>query len=516
MKPKLFIASSVEGLSIGYALQANLQRSAEITVWDQGVFGLSTSALQSLVQALSRFDFGAFIFSPDDLVTMRGETHQAARDNVIFELGLFAGQLGPERCFILAPQDAGDLHFPTDLLGMEPARYETGRSDKNWRAATGPPCDEIRGVLESRGRRLPSVVPGEGGSPESAVRASPGPTEPLSADVTSEPAAAVPTPNWIIAALDDRPSDAVKELEVAIEGDQTRDGKLFLGLWKAHFQSVISIEEGELAYLALASANPEDPTPWVDLVTLLLGAGFPLRALSASENGLRAQPQSIPLRLAKARSLRALQRQPEAEALLEASLREVPSETAVLLVELAKIKNEAGDAEGALETLERGGAATALDVPTLALRAHLLFAQRDYSASIVPYRQLETLKPLEPAYPTLMGNSLLEMECFDLALEAYRRADKLAEGKEAWIVANIGNILNRRGFFAFGSEYLQRSLEIDPNSDYSHERLAGSNRMHTAEQERLETLLKASAAARLAARARKRADETVSAELPRD
>jgi hypothetical protein len=78
------------------------------------------------------------------------------RDNVIYELGLFSGALGPERCFIVAPRGS-DIHLPTDLLGMTVGEYHANRSDGNLRAAVGPFCGDVRDKLRALGFAIGAV-----------------------------------------------------------------------------------------------------------------------------------------------------------------------------------------------------------------------------------------------------------------------------------------------------------------------------------------------------------------------
>jgi len=152
MKPNLFIGSSTESLQIAYAVQENLETAAEVTVWTQGIFELSKFSIDSLLSAVEVADFGVFVFSPDDVLLMRGKEKAIARDNVVFELGLFIGRLGRERNFILLPRGSeGSFHLPTDLLGLTPALYEPKRQDGNLRASLGPACSKVTRVLEKLG-----------------------------------------------------------------------------------------------------------------------------------------------------------------------------------------------------------------------------------------------------------------------------------------------------------------------------------------------------------------------------
>jgi len=147
LKSKVFIGSSREGVNIADAIHANLTYEAECTVWKDGVFQLSENTLSSLVRVLRESDFGVFVFSPDDVTLMRGEQNSVVRDNVLFELGLFIGRLGPERCYFLIPDNAAGLRLPSDLAGVTPGRYEGSRSDGNWMAALNPACMQIKMMI---------------------------------------------------------------------------------------------------------------------------------------------------------------------------------------------------------------------------------------------------------------------------------------------------------------------------------------------------------------------------------
>jgi hypothetical protein len=142
MKPRVFIGSSKEGLSIAYAIQHNLENDAEVTVWAQDVFRPSQFVLESLTDQLDNTDVGIFVFSADDVVKMRGAEHAAVRDNVLFEYGLYVGRLGRKRSFIVAPSGAA-LHLPSDLNGINYRTYQTDRSDGNWDAALGSASSKI-------------------------------------------------------------------------------------------------------------------------------------------------------------------------------------------------------------------------------------------------------------------------------------------------------------------------------------------------------------------------------------
>lgn len=145
-KPRIFIGSSVESLDIADAINLNLDHQAEVTIWRNNTFDLSSNTIDSLVKKAKSVDFSLFIFSPTDITLIRNQQKATVRDNVIFELGLFIGTLGKERCFILKPRGV-DLHFPTDLLGITPADYDPNRSDNDLASAVNHACVLIKNMM---------------------------------------------------------------------------------------------------------------------------------------------------------------------------------------------------------------------------------------------------------------------------------------------------------------------------------------------------------------------------------
>jgi hypothetical protein len=143
--PRVFIASSTEGLKYAKALQESLEddKVADCTIWTQDVFRSSTYPIPNIVNAAKESDYGIFIFSPDDVTLLRDEKHKTVRDNVILELGVFIGALGREHCFIVSPDDVVDFRIPTDLIGLEPLTFNDRRKDKNILAAMGSCANKL-------------------------------------------------------------------------------------------------------------------------------------------------------------------------------------------------------------------------------------------------------------------------------------------------------------------------------------------------------------------------------------
>jgi len=153
-RPAVFIGSSSEGKRVAEYLQAALDDACDATVWDQGGFGLSESTLHALVATSQQVDFAILVLTPDDVRQSRGSAAPCARDNVIFEAGLFVGAIGPERTFFVHASDL-ELNLPTDLAGITTCTFRSQRHDKNLRAAIKPAALLIKEAMEPLGPRPP-------------------------------------------------------------------------------------------------------------------------------------------------------------------------------------------------------------------------------------------------------------------------------------------------------------------------------------------------------------------------
>lgn len=149
-KVRVFIISSAESLSVARLIQNAFSHDPFVTtVWTDGVFKVAHYTLQSLEEAVNNSDFAIAIAHADDLTESRGRDWPAPRDNVIFELGLFMGNLGKERAILMEPRDEG-VKLPSDLAGITtiPYRYQKGDDAI---AMLGPACNELREHIERLG-----------------------------------------------------------------------------------------------------------------------------------------------------------------------------------------------------------------------------------------------------------------------------------------------------------------------------------------------------------------------------
>lgn len=157
-KPRVFIGSSRESIDLVNAVHELLHYHAEVTPWPTA-FAANHYPMEDLEKQVEANDFAVFVFSPDDVVTIREKVYLTPRDNTMFELGMFWGRLKRSRVFFIVPAATepernglriDDFHIPSDLSGLTLLKYEI-RSDRNYRAAVNVACAHIIGRIQELG-----------------------------------------------------------------------------------------------------------------------------------------------------------------------------------------------------------------------------------------------------------------------------------------------------------------------------------------------------------------------------
>lgn len=155
-KPKVFIGSAEETSSLAVALQSRLEGSATVRVWDQRIFEPNKGNLENVLKLIQEYDFACFLAPPTDKVTSRGEEHEAVRDNIILEYGLFLGKLGPNRVFLLHPRDT-PMTLPSDLDGVKHLDYKPVDDDNPGESVLAPASKIIEESIKTKGVRASTV-----------------------------------------------------------------------------------------------------------------------------------------------------------------------------------------------------------------------------------------------------------------------------------------------------------------------------------------------------------------------
>jgi hypothetical protein len=151
---RVFIASSSEQIAVARKVSEALAVD-ELTakVWDEETFNFSAGFIESLEEELERADFAVVVLTADDHATMREKQVDLPRDNVIFELGLFIGRLGRERCFFLI-DGTSQTEVASDLSGVNPVKfYGEGAPSSPGRRTLGEQLERVRKQMLDQGVR---------------------------------------------------------------------------------------------------------------------------------------------------------------------------------------------------------------------------------------------------------------------------------------------------------------------------------------------------------------------------
>lgn len=464
MKPKIFIGSSVEGLNVAYAIQQNLTHDAESTVWDQGVFELSKTTIESLNDILDKIDFAIFVFNPDDVVTIRDNQSLSVRDNVIFELGLFIGKLGRERVFYITP-DGNDLHIPTDLVGVTPGKYDPNRDDNSLQAATGSACNQARIQIKKLG-----------------------PLKTASDDIGAD--ISVDNKNkdtdWIIDLVDNKYEIAKDKLE-KLKETKTGDELLKNEAWLAYTNFKLNEKSGLQELCDLAEKYNDNLEIQLLIPKMLLWEDYIDLATEITNKALVNLPSESKIIAIHAQCHKDNNDIEQAINILNAAFPSKNPDIALALIDIYEDKEEHDSSINVIHSAY-------LEYPSneslMYKYARLLDDKSKHQEALYLLNTLTINHPKNVTYWGYLSNCCLSLDLYDKAMIASRKAETLSEDKDAWILHNIGNMLNNKDFYTEAIEYLNKGLKVEPESQYAHDRLSGAIKNKEKEDKEYQKLCK--------------------------
>lgn len=466
MKPRIFIGSSVEGLNVAYAIQQNLTHDAEATVWDQGVFELSRTTIESLDQVLNSIDFGVFVFSPDDEVSLRGKKSKVIRDNVLFELGLFIGKLGRDRVFFVIPDGSPvPLKIPTDLIGVTPGKYNPNREDKSLQAATGAACNQIRNQFKKLGV-IRSYIDREIAE-ESDKK-----------DVLGN--------DWFVDFVNKDYRLAKEKLEKNLSeksGDELLSDKVTI----AFIDFRIDDKEGICKLNKLTEEYKNNLEVLERICIFLMWEDYTEKAREIANKVLAEKPSESGFIKIISDCYKRDGDLDKATDILNKHFFGNDPRIAIALSEIYEERKSLPDAISIIHS-------TYLNFPSnesvIYRYARLLNDLNKNNEALFLLDVLTTNHPENFLYWGYLSNVCLLLDLYDNAMIACKKAEDLSQGKEAWVIHNIGNILNNKGFYTDAITWLQKGLAIETTSQYAHDRLAKAIKGKEEEKERFQKICK--------------------------
>lgn len=465
MKPRVFVGSSVEGLNIAYAIQQNLAHDAETTVWDQGVFELSKTTIESLSNILNSIDFGIFVFSPDDVTVMKEKKSLSIRDNVLFELGLFIGKLGRDRVFFIIPEKT-DLHIPTDLLGVTPGKYDPNRDDKSFQAATGPACNQIRNQIKRLGKLHPEKETQTTDTPDGK-----------SGDSTID---------WYTDFINKNYKNAKTKLE-KIKAKNSGNKLLQDEVWLSYINFKIDEKNGLKKLLELAEKHADNSTVQSLVSQMLLWEDYTDKAIELIKKSLKSVSNNNTLIILLSECHKQNSEITKATDLL---YRNAPSDNPEIAVALSAIYESNDELESAIKVIHSAYINFPSNESVMYKYALLLYKSNRNNEALYLFNSLITNHPEKVEYWGYYSNCCLNLDLYDNAMIASRKAEELSQGKKAWIIHNIGNMLKNKEFYTDAIQWLQKGLEQDNSSEYAHDRLAEAIKNKEKENKKLINLCK--------------------------
>lgn len=286
---------------------------------------------------------------------------------------------------------------------------------------------------------------------------------------------------------------AIQRLQEIAEQTDDQEKQVMAQTFVGNLFAKEDFQKGVQHLLDIAEEFPESWRPYHWLANEYLGNELYSQALEAIENAIERAPEIVRPHETKARILRKSGRPDQAIGYLQ-ELLEDGRLAADFFILVTRYLEESDEPTVARNFYLEGLQAFPDSERLMRKYANFLTEHDMNEEAVLRFQQLQRLDPDDSAYPTLLGNVYLELDMHGKALEAYEEGNRLANGEEAWIHGNIGNLYLSKGLYSPAIEELRKALEIDPESDYAHNRMSRAQKAREQAQERVDEIIESARA----------------------
>ncbi len=278
--------------------------------------------------------------------------------------------------------------------------------------------------------------------------------------------------DWIDLSLRGNYEKALAVLERELAAAEDDGERIQIRSYKGNVLFERDAEEGKRYFEELILTHPANEHVYLWYSLSYYFSGGHSEALAVVDRGLERLPESVRLIEAKAETLVRSGREEAAIDVLRAALRRHETSGSLYIALARRLEQQKADTHDVEEVLRSGLLKNPSSEQIRAKLASLLWETDRSEEALVQYKTLLMIDHEDPNYWSMLGNVYLSLELFDLSLAAYENARALTDGKEAWIIANIGNLYSRRGLYTKAIAHLREAVEIEPGSEYAQDRLA--------------------------------------------
>ncbi|MEW6093710.1 MAG: hypothetical protein AB1531_07080 [Chloroflexota bacterium] len=279
---------------------------------------------------------------------------------------------------------------------------------------------------------------------------------------------------------------------IEIEQEQDVEQLQLLKSTAAHILSYYDFSNAIEEYENLIGQYPTNPALYSSYSWAYQDKNLPNEAISVLDRGVSKIKDTEYLILQKTQVLEQYQRYDEALAIANERIKLKGKNTSRYYCLIARINKARGQRDEARTAYISGFKSDPVNLEVIREIAHYFYQLSDYQMECFFRIQAISLGNKEASDWSLLGNCYLSLGMNNLAMYAYEEANKLAEGKQPWIIANIGNLFNNLGLYSKAIDELTKSLETDSSSQYAHERLSRAIANKDKEDQKAKEILEAS------------------------